>query len=160
MHERTAESILRALHSGADLARVARAHDLPLRDVALWASTGAGAEAVSALRDLARARAALAVSRARADAARALARLARGADETARKACVDLLRLPDADPARAPAVTTPDDDLSAEEARAWLDALETLGAAPTSPAGIGTAPEAPTPPVAPSATIPSEPAES
>jgi len=148
MDKATAESLLRALHAGRDLARVARSHGLSMRELAHWASTGAGAEAISALRALARARAALAVSRARADAARALARLARGADDTARKACVDLLRLPDAEPA---ADRRADEDLTADEARAWLDALETLGAdAPAGPDPAANGPGASAPRANPS----------
>ncbi|RMH26168.1 MAG: hypothetical protein D6693_07610 [Planctomycetota bacterium] len=139
MDKATAESLLRALHAGRDLARVARSHGLSMRELAHWASTGAGAEAISALRALARARA---------DAARALARLARGADDTARKACVDLLRLPDAEPA---ADRRADEDLTADEARAWLDALETLGAdAPAGPDPAANGPGASAPRANPS----------
>ena len=133
MDKPTAESLLRALHAGTDLVRAARAHHLSLGDLARWSASGPGAEAIAALRVLAQARSALAVSRARADAARALARLARSADanETARKACVDILRLPEPDPGARADDADGDGDyntLSPDEARAWLDALETLGA--------------------------------
>ncbi len=127
--EATTESLLLALHAGRTIEFIARKHSITTRDLARWSATGAGADEIAALRALASARAALAVSKARAQAAVALSRIARSDDakETARKACYDLLRLPEsAAESRTP--HAPDaDDLTPEETRAWLEAFESLG---------------------------------
>lgn len=127
--EATTESLLRALHAGRTLDFIARKHNITTCDLARWSATGAGAEAIAALRALASARAAFAVSKARAQAAAALARIARDTDakETARKACYDLLRLPEAAADPRASAAADDDDLTPEESRAWLEAFETLG---------------------------------
>jgi len=135
MDDRISELLLASLQAGRDLAPAARACGVSLSQAAAWSASPAGQNAISSLRQLARARSSLVLLKARADAARALVKLARdqNAKETARKACVDLLRLDDSvspsPPADAPA---PIDDA---DQRAWLDALERLGQpAPPPPA--------------------------
>ncbi len=125
--DRTVERLLIALHSGQDLQRAAVVCELSLAEVARWGSTSAGGAAISSLQRLAQARSALAVARAKAEAAQALLELAQDEEskETARKACVDLLNLDDA-PVMAMAADE-SIELSSEEQRAWLAALERLG---------------------------------
>jgi len=127
-----AEDAIQALYGGrTDLRRVARDLGLSLVDLAAWARAPAGAAAIASLRRLADHRAALALSRARTDAAKALLRLARDRDakETARKACVDLLRLTPDEPAPTspPPTGFADEELTPEEADAWREALEHIG---------------------------------
>lgn len=127
MDDRTVERLLIALHSGQDLHRAAVSCDLSLAEIACWGSTSAGGAVIAALQRLAQARSALAVARAKAEAAQALLELAQDEEskETARKACVDLLKLED-----APVMALEGEDgagLSHEEQRAWLAALERLG---------------------------------
>lgn len=127
MDDRTVERLLASLHAGSDLVRAAKSCGLTLRETARWSATREGAETIASLQSLAEARSSLVVSRAKADAARALVTLARDqeAKETARKACVDLLRLEvvslGRDPVGDEGILDPDDE------RAWLTALERLG---------------------------------
>ena len=125
--DRTVERLLLALHSGQLWQRAAVMCELSLAEIARWGSTSAGGAAIASLQRLAQARSALAVARAKAEAAQALLELAQDDEskETARKACVDLLKLDD-----APLMAMDADDagaLSSDEQRAWLAALERLG---------------------------------
>ena len=127
MDNRTVERLLSALHSGQDLQRAAVVCELSLAEIAHWGSTSAGGAAIASLQRLAQVRSALAVARAKAEAAQALLELAQDEEskETARKACVDLLKLEDA-PVIA-ADSSESDALTGEEQRAWLAALERIG---------------------------------
>src|SRR5690606_27639378 len=94
-----------------------------------WSASPSGSAAIAALRTLAQARSSLAVARSKVEAAKALLTLAQDTEarETARKACVDLLRLEE------PVTTArPDAPLTEEEHNAWLAALEQFGAGPSS----------------------------
>jgi hypothetical protein len=128
MDDHRIEQLLSSLHAGTDLVRAAKQCGVSLHEAAVWSGTREGGGAIASLRRLAQSRAALAVSRARVDAARALVKLARDLDskETARKACVDLLRLDEAAAGESP-VTMDEAPISAEERQAWLAALEHLG---------------------------------
>lgn len=113
---------------------LARTHGLTLRDLLAWAERPDVLALRRSMREVADDRADLIVSRARTLAAHRLTALASGAanDETARKACVDLLRLrapsgaalpeaptmPDADPHDSASDTSDDDLLSGLEALA------------------------------------------
>jgi len=127
------ERVLADLYSGSvDLKRLATRLNLSLSELAQWASTERGARSLWSLRRLAEQRAGLALSRAKADAARALLKLARQGEskEIARKACVDLLRL--SSDASVKPDDREDDELSPQEQRAWREALEGVGLASTS----------------------------
>jgi hypothetical protein len=77
-----------------DLAPIAARHDLDVESLGSWAARPEIAAALERVRRLADQRADLIVSRARTGAAHALLSLATtGEGETARRACVDLLKL-------------------------------------------------------------------
>lgn len=126
MDERTVERFLRALHDGRDPARAGAQCGVTLLDATRWGASAEGHDALGALQHLARARVALVTARAKVDAAHALLDIARdeASRETARKACVDLLKLEDAP---CDARTTERDGLTRDEERAWLAALERVG---------------------------------
>ncbi len=118
--------------------QIAQRHGMSLAQLIRWASTPTTAQQLARVRRLADERAALAVSSARVAAAHALRELALDTEhpETARRACVDLLKL-DTRPVdhEAPASEAPP-DISAESRdaiRALLEHLESHADSAPSP---------------------------
>ena len=132
MDDHIVEELLATLHDGGDPVAAAKRHALSLSEVANWSAGPTGSAAMAALRTLAQARSSLAVARSKVEAAKALLTLAQDTEarETARKACVDLLRLEEPP---APALGAVDASLTEEEHGAWLAALEQFGASATAP---------------------------
>lgn len=105
-HATRAASLIDDLFDGRPgLRAIAARHGVSLRDLASWMDDPECAASVGALLRLAEARTGMIVGRARSAAAKSLGRLALNHDspETARKACVDLLKLDG-----LPAIATPD----------------------------------------------------
>ena len=80
-----------------DLAELGERHGMSPQDLARWAARPRAAAAIQEQRWFAQQRAQLIIANGKAEAARALVNLARSAEhpETARKACIDLLRMED-----------------------------------------------------------------
>ena len=80
-----------------DLAELGARHGMSPQDLARWAARPRAAAAIQEQRWFAQQRAQLIIANGKAEAARALVQLARSAEhpETARKACIDLLRMED-----------------------------------------------------------------
>ncbi|MCA9306752.1 MAG: hypothetical protein R3B46_14415 [Phycisphaerales bacterium] len=136
MTSRTAPSRLPVRETEAlleDLARgdqspgqIAKRHNMTVAQLTRWATSPSAAERIENARRLANERAALAVAVARVAAASALHRWALNTEhpETARRACVDLLKLDQHPPADEPAPQPEPADLSAESREAIRAALE------------------------------------
>lgn len=110
------------------LAEIAERHDVSLATLARWAAKDRNVRMMERLRDLVALRAGLLAARARAEASESLWKLAsdRSNPETARKACVDLLKLePDATPASSQAVSPERREATDESVLCGL--LEKLG---------------------------------
>lgn len=108
------------------LAEIAARHSMNVASLARWAARPRNVLLLEQARDLSVLRATLVAARARTDAALSLRRVALDRDnpETARKACVDLLRLcAQPDEIRAPNPDFP----SAEDENALRGLLEKLG---------------------------------
>lgn len=128
-HETDVEALLEDLARADDPPHeIARRHGLSPAELTRWAATPEAARLIDETRRLADDRAAMAVSRARVAAAHALHRLALDAEhpETARKACVDLLKLEPRAPAPDGGAEEDDEpDASGRDAvRSLLERLE------------------------------------
>lgn len=136
------DELARGDHSPA---QIAQRHGMTLDQLTRWAARPTTARRLANVRRLADERAALAVSAARVAAAHALRELALSAEnpETARRACVDLLKL-DTNPTSAhennPPETSP--DIAAESRDAIRALLEHLEARADNDARAEAAPDA------------------
>lgn len=128
---RRREALLADLATGDDAPEaVAERHGMTLRDLAHWATRAPTIEFMRRVRRLTEERASLAIGRARLGAAHALRRLAEDAEhpETARKACVDLLKLDPAPPPVPPQAGPAPTERDEAGVRRLLDRLDALDA--------------------------------